>query len=93
MVYNILYTDGSTTVHARFENEEAFRIWKSTMDGMRDIASLIDNHFHHSNHPTIQHRNAIRSWLEVFQEIEDADAVILPSVINLRDNYLLLLLD
>lgn len=63
------------------------------MDGTRDAPALIEEHFKDLTNPTIQHRNAIKSWLEVVKEMEDSDMAVLPSILHLRDDFLSLLID
>lgn len=76
-----------------FENEETFDLWKQIMDNIRESAYLIVEHYPDPLNPSIEQRKAINSWLKLVKETEDAPMTILPSILDMRDTFLMVVAD
>jgi hypothetical protein len=84
---NIVYLDGEILVPVVFDCDEAFFLWMQTMANIREAALLIVTRFPSPINPTIEQRRFINSWLELVQEAEDADVVVLPSILEAKVSF------
>ena len=88
-----MYHEGLNRVPMIFENEDAYDLWKQTMDSIRDSASLILERWSDPRNPSIEQRKMINAWLKLVKEAEDAHMTILPSILDIKDDFLVVVND
>lgn len=88
--YIVAYFDGENQLRLEFNSKAAFAGWNDKMTKIKEWAAYVVDTYPDSAIQTVASQEAIQKWLNLVEKAEEDRYYLLPSIEEVRANWLLL---